>query len=73
MGGTTQILEIIGPVLAGVTFFLLLIVTNSNWSLVFYSVFSLGYVLAFFNFDLLKTNPNVALQLVSQIQKMYQY
>ncbi|WP_151193228.1 MFS transporter [Cysteiniphilum sp. JM-1] len=50
MGGMTQILGMIGPILAGAPFVLMLVITDNDWRLIFHGVFIAGCVLAFFFF-----------------------
>ncbi|GGF94978.1 MULTISPECIES: MFS transporter [Cysteiniphilum] len=50
MGGMTQILGMIGPILAGAPFVLMLVVTDNDWRLIFHGVFIAGCVLALFFF-----------------------
>ncbi|WP_395947073.1 MFS transporter [Caedibacter taeniospiralis] len=57
MGGMTQILGMIGPILAGAPFVLLLVVTENDWRLIFHWIFGLGLLLAFFFFLCVKDKP----------------
>lgn len=54
MGGATQILGMVGPILAGAPFVLTLVVTNNNWRLIFQGVFGFGCILALFFFVFVK-------------------
>ena len=59
MGGMTQILGMIGPILAGAPFVLMLIATDNNWRFIFHIVFAVGCILAllFFLFVKDKSKP----------------
>ena len=46
MSGMTQILGMVGPILAGAPFVLMLVLTDNNWRLIFHWVFVLGCLLA---------------------------
>lgn len=57
MGGMTQILGMVGPILAGAPFVLMLVATNNNWRLLFHGVFIVGCILGLLFFLFVKDKP----------------